>query len=56
MTDMRMVRNCPFYGENINSINKPCSKCAFYDVDYKKCRIIRTDENLQLLLHYLKQR
>ena len=56
MTDMRMRRNCPCCGENINSITKPCPNCAFYDVDYKKCRIIRTDENLQELLRYLKQR
>lgn len=56
MPDMRMVRNCPCCGQNIHVPQPPCLKCAFYDVDYNKCRIIRTDENLQELLRYLKQR
>lgn len=57
MPDNRFRRICPYFGEDTNSGNKPCPTCAFYDVDDKVCRIIRTDENLkELILLLQKQR
>lgn len=29
--------------------------CVFYDVDYRQCRIIRTDENVLALLRLLRE-
>lgn len=56
MADFRMERICPCCGQNIHVPHPPCLNCAFYDVDFKKCRVIRTDENLQALLRFLNQK
>lgn len=56
MTDIRTTRICPCCGKNIYVPQPPCLTCAFFDVDFKKCRVIRTDENLQVLLRFLSQK
>ena len=55
MADMRTTRICPCCGKNIYVPQPPCLTCAFF-VDFKKCRVIRTDENLQVLLRFLSQK
>lgn len=55
MTDNRFRRICPLCKEDINSIKKPCPNCAFYDVDFRECRIIRTDYLVQEIYRLLRQ-
>lgn len=55
MTDYRKERLCPCNGLNIHVAQPPCLSCAFYDIDFRECRIIRTDRNLIDLVHLLKQ-
>lgn len=53
--DIRAKRLCPYYLKNTNVMQPPCLDCVFYDVDYRQCRIIRTDENVLALLRLLRE-
>lgn len=55
MADYRINRICPCNGLNIHVAQPPCLSCAFYDIDLRECRVIRTDRNLLAVLSFLKQ-
>ena len=46
--DIRAKRLCPYCLKNTNVMQPPC-------LDYRQCRIIRTDENVLALLRLLRE-
>jgi len=54
LENIRPNEFCPIINKKLRVTPSPCNDCAFFDVDVRKCRIIRTDETLQIILDMIQ--